>query len=68
MASASEVRHALGAAEYPATPSELIGAAEDRGASQEVLAELETLDRAEYDSTADVLADLGDEDEEDDED
>ena len=59
MSSASDVRHALAAAEYPATPSELVGAAEERGAAHDVLAELETLERPEYESTAAVLADLG---------
>lgn len=65
---AGQVRNALASAEYPATPSELIGAAEDRGASADVLAELETLEAEEYESTAAVLAELGEDEEEDEED
>lgn len=63
----SEVRHALAAADYPATPNELIDAAEQRGASSDLLADLEALEAEEYESTAAVLADLGEADDEDEE-
>ncbi|MGD0197124.1 MAG: DUF2795 domain-containing protein [Solirubrobacteraceae bacterium] len=57
----AEVRHALAAAVYPATPGELVNAAELRGGSTELLADLESLAGAGYDSVADVLDELGDE-------
>jgi hypothetical protein len=66
--SAAEIRQALTTADYPATASELVAAAEDRGASADVLAELERLEAEEYESTAAVLSELReDEDDEDDE-
>jgi len=62
ISTASQVRHALAGAEYPASPADLVGAAEQRGAGPELLSELESLTGEEYESTAEVIAELGDED------
>ena len=64
---ASQVRDALASADYPATSSELVSAAEERGAPAEVLSQLEMLEAEEYESTAAVLAELGEDDDEADE-
>jgi hypothetical protein len=39
ISTASQVRHALAGAEYPASPADLVGAAEQRGAGPELLSE-----------------------------
>lgn len=58
-----ELRDALANAQYPATPRELVRAAEERGASVEVLEDLDGLEGEQYESTLDVLGDVGSEDE-----
>ena len=64
-ATASQIRRALAATDYPATVSELIAAAESRGAPADVLADLELLEAEDYESTAAVLEELGEADYED---
>jgi hypothetical protein len=64
---ASQVYAALANADYPATSSELVSAAEERGAPADVLCQPETLEAEEYESTAAVLAELGEDDDEADE-
>jgi hypothetical protein len=64
---AIEVREALASADYAATASELVSAAEERGAPAEVVSQLEMLEAEEYESTAAVPAELGEDDDEADE-
>jgi hypothetical protein len=61
----SEVQRALAGADYPASPDELIALAEQHDASEEVLEDLSGLSEDEYASPAEVMADLGGDEEED---
>jgi predicted Zn-ribbon and HTH transcriptional regulator len=60
-ATRSEVRKALAGADYPASREELIALAEQHDASDEVIEDLEGLAEEEYASAAEVMAELGEE-------
>jgi hypothetical protein len=60
----SDVRKALAGAVYPASREELIELAEEHDASEEVLEDFEGLSQDEYESLAEVMADLGGDDDE----
>jgi hypothetical protein len=58
--SPTDVQKALKGADYPASREDLIELAAENGAPDEVVDELEnSLARDEYDSPAEVMADLG---------
>ena len=62
-ASSTDVQRALRGADYPASREDLVQLARENDASEEVVEELERgLGEDEYESPAEVMAELGDED------
>jgi hypothetical protein len=55
----TEIQQALSGIDYPASKEELIKHAQDNEADQEVMTFLERIDDGNYESPADVQAELG---------
>ena len=54
-----EVQKNLKGVSYPASKDDLVAAAEQNGAGEELLAQLRSLDKEQFDSPADVMGALG---------